>query len=370
MKLSLRSVLSHPFSAAVGCRPVGALALCLLVASGAVACAAPTADADEAMESDLRALSSSEIVGSIAYGETKSIAYTRSGRATYRALKFKGVAGDTIDVWVRGRGDADARVWLLDASFATKARNDNASRDTLDAHVKTKLTRTGDFYIAVRDNAFDDAAFAVSLAREGDVQPPPPPPAVSDPFDPAFCSADLLTQEDLLRYLPAGASRVRVGDYSVVTRLRTCTRATGCSPWGGGAGLELFRMISFTQNSFSERLPLTSGTLDLIVSDRASSPLEFDLGLPPVSPVSSRAQQLRCEAPGLCSLRLQGALTVLTGESVHPSKNKQYTSDVTFTSNVGRGCFVARLDNRVDVDNQRYTEAEAAIVGKLIPLPQ
>src|SRR5688572_5070075 len=100
-------------------------------------------------EAALRPIAASEIVGTIAFGETKEVAYTETPR--YRALSFSGSRGDEVDIWVRATHSQDPWVWLVEPSGFTVGSNDDASSETLDAHVRRKLPRTGTYYIAMRE---------------------------------------------------------------------------------------------------------------------------------------------------------------------------------------------------------------------------
>src|SRR5262249_14810094 len=61
--------------------------------------------------------------------------------------------------------DGDAVAWLLDGSFHVLAENDDASDDTLDAHLVFDFgpARTGTYYIALRDYALARATFTVEV---------------------------------------------------------------------------------------------------------------------------------------------------------------------------------------------------------------
>jgi hypothetical protein len=109
-----------------------------------------------------------KLVGSLDYGDTSaSVSYSNPPK--YRAFKFGGAVGDTVDIWVRSSNGGDAVAWLLDNSFKTLAQNDDADDTTLDSHITATLPGNKDasvitYYIVFRDYWEDSAKFKVSLA--------------------------------------------------------------------------------------------------------------------------------------------------------------------------------------------------------------
>lgn len=139
---------------------------------GSAACGAPEA-ADEANEgttdeSELRAMTPAEMVGSIAFGETKAVDYAET--PLYRALRVEAVAGDVIDAWVRS-DDLDAKLWILDAASRTLKSNDNADAVTRDAHVVYNVKKSGVYYLTLRDMNREEGQFRVSLAARPGAAP-------------------------------------------------------------------------------------------------------------------------------------------------------------------------------------------------------
>jgi len=104
-----------------------------------------------------------KIAGSLAYGESAPVTYTKSPR--YRAVKFAGNAGDQIDAWVRST-DGDAVAWVLDNSFHVLGTNDDADDTTLDAHVSLTLpaSPSATHYVVFRDYALTTSHYTVALA--------------------------------------------------------------------------------------------------------------------------------------------------------------------------------------------------------------
>jgi hypothetical protein len=132
----------------------------------------PSGDTAESV-SDLRTLAPTEIVGTLDFGTTATVAYTETPR--YRAFRVDAKAGDTIDAWVRGAGGADAKAWILAADYQTLTSNDDADATTTDAHVVTDASKDGAYFIVLRDKNLEDGTFTVTLAPRSPPAPPPPP---------------------------------------------------------------------------------------------------------------------------------------------------------------------------------------------------
>src|SRR5262245_32521009 len=139
--------------------------LLALSSSTFAACAERSATEETASsEDELRALSSSEIVGTLTYGQTSgSVEY--SDDPTSRAFSFDGPAGYEVEIDVKAE-DADAKAWLLAPSWRTLKSNDDASSSTRDSHISFNLTQTGKHYIAFREKNYEDASFTVSLKKK------------------------------------------------------------------------------------------------------------------------------------------------------------------------------------------------------------
>ncbi len=128
----------------------------------------------------IRALQPGEIVGKIANGETKNVAYTSTPR--FRAFSFFANRGDEVDVWARST-TGDAMLWLAAADNTNVAVNDDAAPGTVDAHIVQKLTNAGQYFVVLRDYNEQAAQFTVTFAKRGECDPdeqdcdlPPPPP--------------------------------------------------------------------------------------------------------------------------------------------------------------------------------------------------
>ena len=105
-----------------------------------------------------------KVVGSLDYGQT-SDAFDYTATPEYRAVKFAGSAGDDVDVWVRSTNGGDAVAYLLDNDFKEIARNDDASKTTLDSHIKATLPKNASatHYVVFRDYYGSKASFTVAL---------------------------------------------------------------------------------------------------------------------------------------------------------------------------------------------------------------
>ncbi len=104
-----------------------------------------------------------KIVGSLDYGHTSdAVRYSKTPR--YRAFKFGGNAGDSVDVWVRST-HGDPVAWVLDNKFHVLAMNDDADDRTTDAHVTVTLPASTSIthYIVFRDYALATHDFTVEL---------------------------------------------------------------------------------------------------------------------------------------------------------------------------------------------------------------
>jgi len=165
-------------------RPALPFLASLLVSSLCLAaCAAPSEEAEEtsSSEDELRAFKAGELVGPIAFGETKTVAHPAT--STYRALSFDAARGDKIEATVSADRQ-DAVVWLLGASNRTIAKVDRA-RGTGAEVVTYEIKTAGRYYLAFREADYEPATFTVKLAK---VSAPPQPggPLVSCTGTPRF----------------------------------------------------------------------------------------------------------------------------------------------------------------------------------------
>lgn len=198
----------------------------------AIGCTAPAAEGDnaEVSESGLRALESSEIVGTIAYGQTLGpIHYTENPR--YRALKFTATAGDKAKFTLKSQGISAA--WILKDSFDTLAQA-RATGLGQALTIERELATGGTYYLAFREADQEDADFTVTLERTNTppVTPPVTPPSdPGDVFDPASCDGPRMTIEQArARFAPAATS-ASLGRFGTYQRSRACNNVTGCAAW-------------------------------------------------------------------------------------------------------------------------------------------
>jgi hypothetical protein len=200
----------------------------LVVSASLAACVAPAGDDPEVTadgpEEELRALSASEILGDLAYGQTSAaVSYTK--RVTYRAFRFQGAANDRVDAWVRSADGGDARAFLLDDRFRTIVENDDAAAGTRDARVSSTLPSTGTYYVAFRDSRYWSRTFTVSLAGVTGA------PASDDPFEPSSCSGAPMTRDEAIERLGDGSTWRDLGSARIVGRSRRCNAVSGCPAW-------------------------------------------------------------------------------------------------------------------------------------------
>ncbi len=139
------------------------------------------ADESDTAESELVGLAFSDVVTSLAYGNTTTVASAPTRR--YRAVRFDGNVGDAVTIWVRS--SKDARAWLIGPDFKkTLASNDDADGTTKDARISFTLTKTGSHTIAFREKQSAPTSFEISLAAASSPPPVPPVPPSSNATDP------------------------------------------------------------------------------------------------------------------------------------------------------------------------------------------
>lgn len=143
--------------------------------------AADPADESDTAESELVGLAFSDVVTSLAYGNTTTVASAPTRR--YRAVRFDGNVGDAATIWVRS--SKDARAWLIGPDFKkTLASNDDADSSTKDARISFTLTKKGSHTIAFREKQSAPTSFEISLAAASSPPPVPPVPPGSNATDP------------------------------------------------------------------------------------------------------------------------------------------------------------------------------------------
>lgn len=229
---------------------------------------------------DLRRLTPPEIVGSIAYGETKSVSYSSEPR--YRALSFQATEGDKIDARFVGAKGLDTIGFLLSDSFATLTSNDDESANSRASHFTYEITKTGTYYLAVREANEEDGTIAITLSKSGTVTPPvvTPPTPPSDFFNPQSCTGAPLTQADAIQYFPKGSAGKSVtiskGPGKFYLRARTCSEFSGCSDWVEKAvtkSTDTDSGVAYASSSWYYVDKFASG-IALTLNDRANNPID------------------------------------------------------------------------------------------------
>lgn len=120
--------------------------------------------AEEAVASDdaLRALTASEILGTLTYGGEAQTTYKRT--PYYRAYKFTGTKGDQVVARVSSPSGHDPIGWIVKDNFANLLYNDNASTQTKESELKVTLPSDGTYYVVFREKNFKVSTLKVSLA--------------------------------------------------------------------------------------------------------------------------------------------------------------------------------------------------------------
>jgi hypothetical protein len=141
------------------------LAACLAAAAAPLlsGCSSSATD-DPATASDeaaLSALTASEIVGTIAPGQTSGL-IPYASPPNYRALSFTASSGDVIDAWVRST-NGDSLAWIVTSSFKSIAFNDDGAATTKDSHLHAAVPGPGTYYVVFRERDHEPADFRVSL---------------------------------------------------------------------------------------------------------------------------------------------------------------------------------------------------------------
>lgn len=145
-----------------------------------VGCATSTSDDASMNESAIRPMRADEILGTIAYGDTKEIEVTTSPK--YRAYEFQGEKGDALELEVASLDGTDPIVWMTDGNFATIGSNNDMAVGNTTALLRVRaLPRTGKYFMVFREMNFaPKAKFKVALRKTGSQ------PAACDPDEEGF----------------------------------------------------------------------------------------------------------------------------------------------------------------------------------------
>ena len=148
-------------------RRVFAVPFAALIASSlAVACVAGTDETEEdgtSDESELRQFKAGELLGTIAYGETKTVVH--GGKPLYRAYAFTVAAGDSFTLTANA-GSADAVIWLLNGTTNATIKRSDAFRAGLGERLDYTSRTGGKYMFVFREAASRSATFNVSLQRQ------------------------------------------------------------------------------------------------------------------------------------------------------------------------------------------------------------
>ncbi|HTJ46013.1 MAG TPA: hypothetical protein VL463_28105 [Kofleriaceae bacterium] len=130
-----------------------AIAMVLVLGAGCVETKVPVDDdvsAAFAADSKADLPTNTKFLGDLDHGLKMPVSYTKTPR--YRSVGFWGVSGDDVNISVASTDGGDAVAWLLDFNGKVIAWNDDASSDTYDAAIHTKLTASnGHYFIYFRD---------------------------------------------------------------------------------------------------------------------------------------------------------------------------------------------------------------------------
>lgn len=218
----------------------------LFLVIAAAACAtAPADDVAASSDSALRELAENEILGEIAYGDTKEVDLTTTPK--FRAFWFKGERGDQIQLTATALDATDPYLWFTDDQFNTIAQNNDARVTDTSALINGRyLPKTGKYFMVFRDiyNS-PKAKFVVTVRKLGVLPPECDPdgegtwdsnctdPIGYDPFDPASCTGDALPPT-AAKELFSVTDGFKPALARVYYRTRQCIdTAAGkdCSPW-------------------------------------------------------------------------------------------------------------------------------------------
>lgn len=201
---------------------------------GAAACAIEE-DETESAEGEIRGPKASEIVGTLAMGQTASFDYTYSTTKRYRAYRVVLSKGDSIVLRATASAGGDPSgegvqaapmLWLTSAATsdlqgAPLAADINA-RGTDRAEVRFTAPNAMTIYALFREKSLARAKFSVDLSRAT---------ATNDPFDPASCSGPMITAGRAAELLGPGGTWKSMPAGTWLTRSRRCNAVTGCTPF-------------------------------------------------------------------------------------------------------------------------------------------
>jgi hypothetical protein len=179
-------------------------------AVGLVACTSTANNGLAEATGALRLLAANEVVGELAASTPR-----------YRAFRFLGRQGDSVEAWVRSP-EGDALGFMLAADFKTLATNDDASGATRDARMELTLPNSGTYYVAFRDADFEPTRMTVTLTRLSATGPVVDGGAASDGGGAGSSVGDASDASD-----DGGAQRT-IAQFSQVLAETVCAEAARC----------------------------------------------------------------------------------------------------------------------------------------------
>lgn len=145
-------------------RSIVCAALALTACAGEGSKPAPEDQFAGAMAGGKADHNSMAILGELPFGEsTGAIQYLKPPR--YLGVSFEAGQGDTIDVRVRALDGGDPVAWVLDASGAILATNDDETASSLDSRIQLAMpaSATATHYVVFRDYDEVPGLFAIEL---------------------------------------------------------------------------------------------------------------------------------------------------------------------------------------------------------------
>lgn len=335
--------------------------LLFTTAVGGAGCAAAGAEPEGDVAVDEAALSGSliQVLGTIAPGDSVSVPYT--GTPKYRAYSFTADAGDKVTFKVASESGGDAFAYILGSTFATIAKNDNASATTKDAEVTAKLTKGGTYYVALRNVVRAPTTFTLSFVGT--------PPAVSD--SPGAACAGALTGAGLAKLFSTkaaagsgyAASAIALGGYTAKVYTRDCSStAGGCSAWSENANATA---PASAQNDIL--VPSLNFRAGYVVGASGGGGIGLSLRSNEVQSVDSGVPGYPCyhSLVGVARNATPGASTVAMDLQVHSTCSNDGSATIAFDTTVTDTCMkaVKVMDTqRSDFGGGAYVAKQLAVV--------
>lgn len=193
-------------------------------------CAGAEPEEDETARSEDSLTSAGlDLKGALQLGDDATLAYRTSSK--YAAYSFVAKKGDLVDLRVHSMMMGKSTLYLLDASFATVASNNNTLPSelrmaALDPHLQATIPANGTYYLAFRYP--DSATVTVSTKLLPNATPTP---TSNDGFDAASCPGLSMNFKDAATYIKSQGIASKEAPYTLMVRHRACNGAS-CDPWG------------------------------------------------------------------------------------------------------------------------------------------